>query len=232
MVGKCIYKHDGGIVERAHTAAVTAWTPVYIAGLGVCIPQISADANPAVKTTFYVKGVFRFAIDTSITVTQGDRLWYDGTATKVQKTIPAVGFLLGLAMESGTAVAGYVDVSINAESTPAKIYTPLDVADTANTLTAEQVLGGVIYGIMVTARTQTLPSAAELWALAPGAAVGSAVDFTVVNCGADSDVMTVAVPASITNKGTAAHLTVGQNAARTYRIIFTSATAADIYPLS
>ena len=226
----CQFKRNGGVIERSHASAVTAYTPICIPNIGVMIPQITAGASPTTKTAFWNKGIFRFTIDTSITVTQGDVIWYDSAAGAVQKLIPAAGFLLGVAVETGTATAGYVDVEINKPST--RIYTPLDVADTANTLTAEQVLGGIIYGIMVTARTQTLPAASALWAIAPGAAVGSSVDFTVVNCGADSDVMTVAVPGSITNKGTATHLTVAQNAARTYRIVFTSSTAADIYPLS
>jgi predicted RecA/RadA family phage recombinase len=113
MVGKCVYKNAGGEVLRSHGSATTAWTPIYVNGIGVCVPQVSADASPSIPTKFFTTGVFRFAITTAVTVSQGDKLYYDSAAFTVQKTQPTTGFFLGTAVEAGTAAGGYVDVQIN-----------------------------------------------------------------------------------------------------------------------
>ena len=238
MVGKCrtSIESDNNIdtIDYAYGSAVTANTPIYVAGIGALIPQVSADAS--VTVAYARKGRFKFCVTNSVAVVVGSPVYYNTSTDKIVLTAPTAGFFLGTAVEAVTGNVGgtlFASVLINDSPEPVnKIWTALDVGDTAVTLTAAQVYGGIVYGAMVTARTQTLCSATDLFAVVPGARVGASVILTIVNNGADTDVMTLACPASITNRGLAGHLTVGQNAARTWRIVFTSATAADLFAMN
>lgn len=117
-IGTCrwIREVEDGIVQFAHTAAVTAWKPINKTNIGVCIPVISADANPTTPTSFKTEGIFRFAINTAITVAADDPVYYDTDVDKVVKIKPTHGFGLGVAVEDGTATAGFVDVRINSHN--------------------------------------------------------------------------------------------------------------------
>jgi len=83
------------------------------------------------------------------------------------------------------------------------------------TITAAQVLGGVLSGTPVSAATYTLPTAALLVAAVSGAKVGDVIRFIVSNNGADTDLITVASGSGGTDDGT---MTVAQNAVREFLI--------------
>lgn len=114
MVGKCSVvqaPNTDGTIRYAHSAAVTAWTPIWHATFGVLIAIVSAAIN--VETTFYNRGQFKFKIATGVTISQGNVVYYNTTNDDVQLTDPgSSGFLLGIATEDGTAAAGYVTVDI------------------------------------------------------------------------------------------------------------------------
>jgi hypothetical protein len=220
-------------VNYAYGSAVVANKPIYVAGLGALVPQVSADAS--ISVAYARKGQFEACVTNGTAVVVGSPVYYNTSTDRIQLTVPAAGFYLGVAVEAATGNSGgtvFAGVAINENpETIAKIFSSTDIADTAPTLTAAQVYGGVIYGAIVSARTATLCSAADLYALVPGARVGSSVVVSFINNGADTDALTVGCPASITNKGLAGHLAVAQNTAKSYRIVFTSATAADLYPM-
>lgn len=114
MVGKCKLVSEAASLDRieyAHTAAVVAWTPIWVAAFGVLVPMVSADAN--VIVTYYRGGAFNFNIASAVTIAKGDVVYYNTTNDDVQLTNPeGSGFLLGQAIAAGSAAAGYVDVQI------------------------------------------------------------------------------------------------------------------------
>jgi hypothetical protein len=97
-------------IRAAHTAATTAWTPVKSATLGILIPLTTQLIN--VANTFYRGGRFMFSIDDGVTVAQGNPVYYNTDTDKVCITAPTKGWLIGTAVEAGTATAGYVLVEI------------------------------------------------------------------------------------------------------------------------
>lgn len=94
--------------------------------------------------------------------------------------------------------------------------------DTA-TITAAQVLTGVLRGVPTGAAAYTLPTAALLVAAIPNAAVGMIFDMVISNKSAGANTITVSAGAGGTAEGT---LTVAQNAARNFRFILTNVTAS------
>lgn len=110
-----------------------------------------------------------------------------------------------------------------------RLETVTDIADTAPTLTAAQVFGGIIVGTPTTARTATLPTAASLWALCSNPKVGTSIHFSVENAAAATNAITIGAVASITNGGHANNLIVAASTSKAFKIVFTSATAAVIY---
>ena len=114
MIGKCYLRKELEACDRINytcASATTAWKPIWSAEFGVLIPMKSADA--AVENSYYRGGIFRFSIYTSITVSAGDLVYYNTTNDAVVVVNPGTsGFLLGQAVEDGTATAGYVDVRI------------------------------------------------------------------------------------------------------------------------
>jgi hypothetical protein len=103
---------DLEVIRYAHTAAVTAWTPIFVALIGVLIPIVTAAIN--VETTYYRCGVYKCDITGGVTITQFQKVYYITATDKVTNVDPgaAAGFLLGFAISAGTATAGYVDVCI------------------------------------------------------------------------------------------------------------------------
>lgn len=213
------------VLDLTLTSAVTAWTPVFVAGLGALIPKVTADAN--VKVAYIRSGRYQFPITTSLTVSRGRAVYYNSAANTVQETIPAAGFYLGVAADNGTGTAGYVDVLINetvGNSVQPKV-TVTDIADTAPTLTAAQIIGGIIKSTPTAARAATLPTAALLLAVIPNAIVGTEVRVTFNNAAAATHALTITDSASITNGGVAAHAAVAAATAKSIRIVFTNVTA-------
>lgn len=119
MVGKCIDRGiDGGIITYAHNAIVTAWTPIYVIGLGVLVPMASAAANVAIG--YKRAGVFGFIVANGVAIAKGDKVFYDATNGVIQLTAPTTGFFLGTAQGAGTGNTNgtvLVDVEINAYET-------------------------------------------------------------------------------------------------------------------
>lgn len=119
MVGKCIDRGiDGGIITYAHNADVTAWTPIYVIGLGVLVPMTSAAANVAIG--YRRAGVFGFIVKNGVAIAKGNKVFYDATSGVIQLAAPATGFFLGTSQGAGTGNATgtvLVDVEINAYET-------------------------------------------------------------------------------------------------------------------
>ena len=159
-VGACAKKLDNiNIINYTHSAAVTAWTPLFIANLGYLIPIVSAAASA--MASYYFKSTFNFIIANAVAVAIGDHVYYDETNSVITTTKPTTGYLLGTALSAGTGnAAGTVvaEVALNEFfgesgnlqsidlSTAQQIFNDCD--DTGltctddETLTTDQVLGG------------------------------------------------------------------------------------------
>lgn len=112
MLTKLEFQQECDTIIYAHSAAVVVGTPIYVSGLGVLIPTVSAAINVAIA--YYTKGVYKADITTAETVEQFDPVYYVISTGKVTKTDPGsvLGFLLGIAVNAGTGTAGTVDVEI------------------------------------------------------------------------------------------------------------------------
>jgi hypothetical protein len=255
-------------IQYKHNAAVTAWTPINVSGLGPIVPVVNAEANQL--CVYYRFGVFKFTVANSAVIAIGDAVYYDSANKVVQATLPAAGFYLGKALSGGTGNAtGTVSVEVSLNDNPAitgdfgseNITTEGDITcakvtasdditcggditcdnltssgivvgkatvKTANTtaiLTAADVIGGIVKSTPAGDINITLPDAADLLALVPGAVVGTTVKFKVVNCAAETHGITLVASDSITNGGIAAHLSVAAATAASFEIVFTNVTA-------
>lgn len=103
-----------------------------------------------------------------------------------------------------------------------------DKVDTAPTLTAAELLGGIITGTPTAARAYTLPAASAVFALAPDSAVGSSFPFTVKNLTAVTHAITVTASTTITNGGIAGDFTVAAATTSTFDFVFTNVTAGSV----
>jgi predicted RecA/RadA family phage recombinase len=108
---------DTCTIDYTYASAVTAWTPVYVTGQGVLIPKASSDAST--KAAYYKRGIFNFIVANGVTVTAGNRVYYDVTNGVITTTAPTIGFILGTALETGTGnSAGSVVVNVEINTFP------------------------------------------------------------------------------------------------------------------
>ena len=106
-------------IQYKHNAAVTAWTPIYVSGLGPIVPVVNAEANQL--CVYYRFGVFKFTVANSIEIAIGNAVYYNSASGVVQKTPPAPGdgFYLGKAVSSGTGnPTGTVSVEVSLNDNP------------------------------------------------------------------------------------------------------------------
>lgn len=98
------------VIKYTYSSAATSLNPINVANLGPLVPCDSYDAST--EGAYRAGGIFRGAIDTAITISQGDRVWYNTATNKFTNTKPTAGYLFGRAVAAGTAAAGYVDVEL------------------------------------------------------------------------------------------------------------------------
>jgi hypothetical protein len=101
----------------------------------------------------------------------------------------------------------------------------------AVTYTAAQLLGGLILRDPNGAgRSDILPTGALVAAAIPGVAAGHSFEFTIRNDAdaAETITLTAGTGASVTGGGT---MTIAQNNMKTFRVVFTSASAYTCYSL-
>ena len=259
-------------IQYKHNAAVTAWTPINVSGLGPIVPVVNAEANQL--CVYYRFGVFKFTVANSNAIAAGDAVYYDSVNKVVQDTAPGTGFYLGRAVSSGTGNStGTVSVEVSLNDNPpidsdfgsdnitttgnvscANVIASGDItcddltssgivastssqvigkatvktADATATLTAGDVIGGIVKSTPEASINITLPDAVNLLALVPGAVVGTTVKFKVVNCAAATHSITLVASDSITNGGVAAHLSVAPATAASFDIVFTNVTVGSV----
>lgn len=107
-------------IKYTHSAAVAAGDVIFVAKFGALV----AHDSYAISTEgiYYKAGRFRGNIASSVTIAQGDKLYFDVSASTIRKsndtTLIEGDFYLGVAAEAGTATAGYVVFDLNADSYP------------------------------------------------------------------------------------------------------------------
>ena len=97
------------------------------------------------------------------------------------------------------------------------------LADTAVTLTAAQVLGGIITAVPSTARSQQLPTAAALIAALSYHPTGTCFEFVVVNTAAYDETLTTNTGLTLTGN------MVVNNASARFLGLVTSGTTVTVY---
>jgi len=152
--------HSVDQVYYTNSNASTVNTPIWLAGFGALVPIVSIDAATAGPYRRY--GIFSGCIANGITISQGDAVYYVTASGCVTNSDPGgSGFLLGIAVEAGTAagtatapVAGAptVKISLNA------YYLPTSGAATVTSLvdSGNASVGGTLAVTGVTTQTGAL----------------------------------------------------------------------------
>lgn len=254
-------------ITYKHNAAVNAWEPINVEGLGPLIPVANTKAN--LLCVYYRFGIFKFTVANDNTIAAGEDVYYDRVNKVVQNTPLDSGFYLGKALSGGTGnETGTVSVEVSLNNpaitgnfgaeniattgniTCANVTASGDITcndltssgivastssqvigiakvkevNTTATLTAGDVIGGIVKSTPEESINITLPGADDLLALVPGAVVGTTVKFKVVNCAAATHSITLAASGTITNGGVADHLVVAPATAASFEIVFTNVT--------
>ena len=138
-----------------------------------------------------------------------------------------------LAAAASTLSSAVVNTGLTVKAAQVAEYTVVANGTDANvTLSAANIFGGLITGTITTAdKTYTMPTAASVWALLSSPVAGSTIKFTVKNLTASTYNIIIAASASITNGGVAGDLTIAASATATFKMVFTSSTAAVIYKI-
>lgn len=101
----------------------------------------------------------------------------------------------------------------------------------AVTYTAGQVIGGLILrNTNGLGRADLMPTAAALYALlgSPVKVTDLSFDFTIRNTAGAAETITLTTNTGLTLSGT---MTIAQSNSKTFRVVFSSATAATVYSL-
>jgi len=167
-------------IKYTHSAAVTAGDVIFVAKFGALV----AHDSYAISTEgiYYKAGRFRGDIASSVTIAQGDKLYYDVSTSTIRKsndtTLIEGDFYLGVAAEAGTATAGYVVFYLNQDSYPVDRNGWKTFAASATLTLAESFckMNGAAAVV-----TLTLPAAAtsidkEYWFLATSVANALTID--------------------------------------------------------
>lgn len=172
-------------------------------------------------------GVYRMVTDGTPRI--GQDVFYNSSTTKLTATAagnyhfgtlvagptgdlagasPTTDGDLAFALHAPSGVAGGVDVVPRSEATQS----------TTATLTAAQLLGGMINSAPGGAITLTLPTAANMVAGVKGAQVGDSFDVTLVNTAGGANSITLAAGGATLRGGT----TVAQNKSALLRVVLTN----------
>ena len=125
-------------------------------------------------------------------------------------------------LKTGAGASGWNKVVVTNDAPAPVNYGLLAATDAATTLTAAQVLGGMVTMTPTAARNLTLPTAALLVAAIPNAVVGSTVEILVVNNAAATHNITVVKGVGITDGSHADLLVVAAKTTARFRIRITN----------
>jgi predicted RecA/RadA family phage recombinase len=102
-------------IKYTNSSAVNAGDVVYVEGLGALVAYDDYDASA--EGVYYKKARITVDITSGVTISQGNRVYFDASAETVQlessAALTSSDFYLGIAVADGTAAGGYVDVDIN-----------------------------------------------------------------------------------------------------------------------
>ncbi|HCW03379.1 MAG TPA: hypothetical protein DGK91_01880 [Clostridium sp.] len=172
---------------------------------GTVSVEVSLNDNPAIAANFGTENITTSGNITCANVTASGDITCDDLTSS------------GIVASTSSQVIGIAKVK---------------EVNTTATLTAGDVIGGIVKSTPEANIDLTLPGADALLALVPGAVVGTTVKFKVVNCAAETHIIRLVASASITNGGVAAHLDVAPATAASFEIVFTNVTdsvAAELY---
>ena len=130
-------------------------------------------------------------------------------------------------VEAGTTVTAGTDLIVGGNFIQTR--TMPDIAD-ATSITAAQLLNGVITATITSGHSVALPAAADIIALI-GSTVGTTVRFIFINTAASAISATLTAGASMTIKGSPT-VAIAQNIASSWIVRVTAATTVDIFRIT
>jgi hypothetical protein len=170
----------------------------------------------AISTAVRVKlkgGPGTLVIETAGAVVLGSML-YGQDDGKVDDVASSFGTAVGRACQVAAATATYVEVQPLVDIPQGWGYAKTGAATDTATLTAAQVLSGILNGVPTAAAAYTTPTATEILAAIPDAFVGMTFDLVVNNNSGGANTITMTGGTGVTVDGTA---TVAQNVSRLFR---------------
>jgi hypothetical protein len=139
--------------------------------------------------------------------------------------------LKGLIMPLPNGAGGYQLGAGNRDETTMGYAASPQTATSTATLTAAQILGGILVANPSTsAATYTLPTAALIDTGLPNATVGSTFDLAIVNLGTSSGTVTLATATGLTDGGNA-FVAVGTTSSALFRFRKTADGAYTVYKI-
>lgn len=197
-----------GILQNA--PAIGKAANVMIIGKSKCV------ANAALTIGTFVKPEYVGAADAGKAQDAGT--WWDTARAMVVESAGAEDDLCSVILFSPfarTKGGRVTQMTVSAETATA-------------TITAAEVLGGLIDGTPTGAATYTLPTGTLMAAALNQAGIGNAIEFTVKNSAGGAHTITVAGGTGGTDKGT---MTIAQNNTKRFLLIMTAAATYDVYSL-
>ena len=184
---------------------------------GTVSVEVSLNDNPAITANFGSENISTYGNISCADVTASGDITCDALTTT--GNIACTGDITCNDLTSSGIVASTYSQVIGKAT--------VNEVNETGTLTAAEVIGGIVKSTPTEAISLTLPDAAALLALVPSAVVGTTVKFKVVNCD-DEHSITLVESGSITNGGVDAHLGVAAETAASFEIVFTNVTTGTV----
>jgi hypothetical protein len=129
--------------------AVVAMVPQKVAGIGAVIPRGTNATAGNVNTSYLLTAQVKVQLDTGISATIGQKVFYNTATALFTTTKPAAGFFFGRALSASTAAGGYCDVQqvttmgglqyVDGLETPASVSIAVGTASAATTGTQDTI---------------------------------------------------------------------------------------------
>ncbi len=199
------------LVAHANIPQFTGGTRLDALSIGGGIYQVVTDGTPRIGQDVYFNPT-----SSKFTATAVGNVHFGvlvaGPSGDLAGASPASDNDLALVLHSPASNSAGADVTLRSEATQS----------TTATLTAAQLLGGMINSVPAGAITLTFPTAANMIAGLRGAQVGDSFDVTLANTSAGANTITLAAGGATLRGNTS----VAQNKVALLRVLITNVTAA------
>lgn len=154
MTKESFARNEAGQVLYTNADAVTVGEIINISGIGVAVAANTYAAGAV--GVYNTDGVYQLPIASGVTVSAGNRCYWDVSENEVILTGMVAGdFEVGRAVADGSAVGGYVDVRIGANAADYRTSGGLTAAKIAIAVGSRTVVGTELLETLTDTRFET-----------------------------------------------------------------------------